>query len=111
MNRIAVVTIIFLALASSVFAQIPRTISYQGYLTDKKGIVVADGDHQITLTLYPTRTGAINVYSTSTTVTTKDGIFNVLLDTIPASVLFDKQYYLGISVDGAAELSPRTALA
>ncbi len=103
--------VFFLTFASSVFAQIPRAISYQGILADKKGVVVIDGDHQLILTLYPTRTGAVFVYSKTATVTTKNGIFNVLLDSIPATVLFDKQYYLGIIIDGGTELSPRTPLA
>ncbi len=102
---------ILLLLASTTLAQIPRVISYQGFLTDKKGVAIADGDHLLTLTLYPTRTGAITVYSKTTTVTTKDGLFSVLLDSIPTTALFDKQYYLGISIEGGTELSPRTPLA
>jgi hypothetical protein len=96
---------------SSALAQIPRAISYQGFLTDKKGVAVADGSHQLSLTLYNTRTGAISVYTKNASVTTTNGVFSVLLDSIPTSVLFDKQYFLGISVDGGTELSPRTPLA
>lgn len=102
---------ILLLLASTALAQIPRAISYQGVLTDKKGVAIADGDHLLTLTLYPTRTGAITVYSKTATVTTKNGLFSILLDSIPTTALFDKQYYLGISIEGGTELSPRTPLA
>ncbi|HYM20473.1 MAG TPA: hypothetical protein VEW28_05650 [Candidatus Kapabacteria bacterium] len=105
-------TAILLAVTfSSTLAQIPRRLSYQGQLADKKGVPVADGTHVLTLTLYPTRTGAISVYSTTDTVTTSAGIFSTLLDSIPNTVLFDREYYLGISVDGGTELSPRTPLA
>src|SRR4051812_23635119 len=100
--------ILILLISSAALAQIPRAISYQGYLTDKKAVPVADGDHQLALTLYNTRTGAIFVYTKNATATTKGGYFNVLLDSIPSTVAFDKQYWLGISVDGGNELTPRT---
>ena len=97
-------------IASTTFAQIPRIISYQGILADNKGVPVTDGDHTLALTLYPTKTGTSFVYSKNTTVATKNGTFSVLLDSIPGSVLFDKQYFLGISIDGGTELYPRTPL-
>jgi hypothetical protein len=93
-------------------AQIPRAISYQGVLTDKKtGVPLADGEHHLVITLYPTRTGKVSVYTKYDTVTTKNGLFNTLLDSIPETVLFDKQYYLGISIDAGTELASRTPLA
>ncbi|MEP7235823.1 MAG: hypothetical protein ABI778_11070, partial [Ignavibacteriota bacterium] len=39
------------------------------------------------------------------------GLFSTLLDSIPATVAFDRQYFLGITVDGGSELDPRTPLA
>jgi hypothetical protein len=110
LKKLLILSFLFVA-ASSALAQIPRAISYQGYLTDKKGAAIADGDHELSLTLYNTRTGAVSVYTKNATVTTKNGFFNVLLDTIPTTVLFDRQYYLGISIEGGTELSPRTPLA
>ncbi|HET9136201.1 MAG TPA: hypothetical protein VFO76_06155 [Candidatus Kapabacteria bacterium] len=97
---------------STVKAQVPRVISYQGILTDKKtALPITDGEHHLVITLYPTRTGKVSVYTKYDTVTTKNGLFNTLLDSIPESVLFDKQYYLGISIDDGSELTPRTPLA
>jgi hypothetical protein len=111
MQKIYFLLFIILFSASTALAQIPRAISYQGVLSDKKGVAISDGDHQLTLTLYYTRTGALAAYTKNATVTTKGGLFSVLLDSIPATVLFDKQYFLGISIDSGAELSPRTPLA
>ena len=111
MKTITTLALLLLFTVSSAVAQIPRAISYQGFLTDKKGVPVADGDHQLTLTLYPTRTGAIFVYVKIVNITSKAGLFNVMLDSIPDAVPFDKQYYLGIKIDGVTELSPRTPLA
>lgn len=102
----------FISFISSIsFAQIPRSISYQGILADKKGVPVADGDHTLALTLYNSRTGSVFVYSKTAVVTTKNGLFSTLLDSIPATVAFDKQYFLGITIDGGTELNPRSPLA
>ncbi|MDP4237380.1 MAG: hypothetical protein Q8919_13110 [Bacteroidota bacterium] len=111
MNRIFPIIALTLIFASSALAQIPRAISYQGVLADKKGVPVADGDHTLVLTLYNTRTGAVFVYSKTATVSTKNGVFSTMLDSIPATVAFDKEYFLGISVDGGTELDPRSPLA
>lgn len=97
-------------LGTAIYAQPPRAISYQGVLTDKNGVAVADGNYDLRLVLYPTRTGAIQVYAKHATVTTQKGIFSVILDSIPPSVAFDRQYYLGITVGDGSELDPRTPL-
>lgn len=111
MKKISYIAIFVFLLVSSAFAQIPRAISYQGRLADKKGVPVTDGDHTLVMTLYNTRTGAVFVYTKTAVVTIKNGVFSTLLDSIPATVAFDKEYYLGISIDGGTELNPRSPLA
>ncbi len=112
MKHVCFFASIFVAITySSAFAQIPRAISYQGILADRKGIPVVDSTHTLVLTLYNSRTGSIFVYSKTATVTTKNGVFTTLLDSIPSTVAFDKEYFLGIIVDGGTELSPRSPLA
>ena len=93
-----------------VSAQVPRTISYQGVLTEKSGVAVPDGQHILILALYGTRTGAVVLYSELDTVTTTNGYFNTLLDSIPTTVTFTKPLWLGVSIDGSSELSPRSPL-
>lgn len=112
MKRLCLLTtIVFSVMAASIaFAQVPRSFSYQGVLAEKNGGVIPDGDHLLTLTLYPTRTGAVTLYSKTVTATTVNGVFSVILDSIPETIPFDDQYYLGISVDGGTELKPRTPL-
>ena len=95
---------------SELFAQIPRTISYQGYLTQKSGAPIPDGNHILVAALYATRTGKIVLYSTQDTVATVGGHFDMLLDSIPSGLAFDKELFLGISVDGGAEMKPRGLL-
>lgn len=91
-------------------AQAPRVISYQGMLSDQSGKPVADGDYPVRLVLYATRTGVIELYAKSTTVTTSGGVFNALLDSLPESLAFDREYYLGVTVGSESELKPRTPL-
>jgi hypothetical protein len=105
-----VVSFFLVTLGSQVSAQVPRTISYQGVLATKSGVPVADGLHTLILALYSTRTGAVVLYSQQDTVTTTGGYFSTLLDSIPTTVTFNAPMWLGVSVDGAGELSPRSPL-
>jgi hypothetical protein len=91
-------------------AQVPRAISYQGILSDNKGQTVVDSTYTLQLNLYTTRTGQIVLYSQAKTVSTVNGYFSTVLDSIPDTLIFDRQLYLGISVNGKIEMKPRTAL-
>lgn len=92
-------------------AQIPRTISYQGVLTDASGTPVADGSYLLVFKLYDSPTTPVELWSESQSVSVKGGIFNVPIGSVqPLGIPFDKQYYLGISIDGGTELTPRTEL-
>jgi hypothetical protein len=79
-------------------------------VTDKTGKAISDGQHILLVALYGTPTGAIVLYSKEDTVTTTNGCFNMLLDSIPQTVTFNSAVYLGISVDGSSELTPRSLL-
>lgn len=94
-------------------AQIPRTFSYQGLLTNPQGAHVPDGNHILTLTVYDAPTGGTVLYSETHAVPVLRGVFNVIIGSvnpIPNTLKFDRPYYLGVSVDGKDELSPRTAM-
>ncbi len=94
-------------------AQIPRTISYQGILANTDGTLVSDGNHTLTLSLYENLSGGSAIYTELHTVSTVKGGFNVIIGSItplPNSLGFDRAYFLGVSVDGGAEMSPRTPL-
>lgn len=100
-----------LMLAASLHAQIPRTISFQGVLTDAAGVPVTDGQQTLTFNLYAAATGGTSAWSETQTVATRHGVFSVLLGaSTPLRLLFDRPLWLGITVAGA-ELSPRTPLA
>ena len=79
-------------------------------LATKSGASVPDGTHTVIASLYATRTGMVVLYSTLDTITTANGYFNMLLDSIPVTLAFDREMYLGISVDGGTEMKPRSVL-
>ena len=94
-------------------AQVPRVISFQGVLADAIGTPLPDGPHQIRVGIYYGASGGTALYTELQNVTTSAGVFSMLIGTVtplPASLTFDRPYHLGISVDGAAEMAPRTPL-
>jgi phage-related tail fiber protein len=106
-----IIIFIFIVLSIKSEAQIPQLISYQGVLTDNSGVIVADASYSITFKLYTVSTAGSAIWTETQTTTTSSGIFNVNLGAVtPFTIGFSSQYYLGISVSGGAELSPRTQL-
>ncbi|HRK58512.1 MAG TPA: hypothetical protein PLI74_02630, partial [Candidatus Kapabacteria bacterium] len=92
-------------------AQIPKLISYQGILTDRSGDPVADGVYIVTLRLYDVSTSGTPLYEEQLNVQAIGGTFNAILGrTTPLTLNFDKQYYLGITLQGQQEFAPRTIL-
>ena len=95
--------------------QIPRTINYQGVLTDASGSAVIDGSYSIVFMIYNVSTGGTALWIETNSVEVSKGIFNVTLGaSSPSASLdlpFDEQYWLAMAVEGEAELSPRVQLA
>ncbi len=94
-------------------AQIPRTLSYQGVLTDNASKPRPDGNYTFTFRFYTAPTSGTAIWSESKSLPVKSGLFSTVLgEQTPfgAAVKFDKQYWLGIQVGNEPELSPRMAL-
>jgi len=104
--------ILFVLLTTiSLMGQIPQTMSYQGVLTDNNGTLVADGNYSMEFNLYNVETSGSMLWREPQTVTITDGIFNVILGSVnPLVLAFDEAYWLGITVDGGSELTPRIEL-
>jgi hypothetical protein len=104
---------IFLCSENEAVAQIPRTISYQGVLANPDGTLIKDGNHNLVLSLYLASTSGSSIYTEIQSVPVVRGIFNIIIGSVtalPLILTFDRAYFLGVSVDGGSELSPRTAL-
>jgi hypothetical protein len=112
-NTLQTITFVFaLLIAGTSFAQAPKTISYQGYLVDGSNQPVT-GNHTIAVKLYDVANGGAALHTESFTMDVVGGNFNAIIGSqtpIGTNVTFDKQYWLAISVDGGAEMTPRTQL-
>jgi trimeric autotransporter adhesin len=106
--------LVFFLLLSAVKlpAQVPRIVSYQGYLTDATGKPVADGGRKMTFKIYPTEIGGSALWEeTQYSVDVQGGAFSVTLGSFNAlNLVFDRSYWLGISTDNGSELTPRLRL-
>lgn len=101
-----------LVLATLVFAAVPQTISYQGYL--KKGSLPASVATDMTFSLYSTTSGAGAVWTSNkpgnprVIVTPVNGVYSVELGAAPQPALpaFDRKYWLGVQADADPEMRP-----
>ncbi|MBM3331866.1 hypothetical protein FJY68_08460 [candidate division WOR-3 bacterium] len=92
---------------------IPQMLSYQGKLTDTLGTPVPNGSYPMMFLLHTQPSGGSPFWSEVQSVTTKDGLFSVLLgSTNPIGSLPDAgTVYLAMTVSGGPELTPRIRIA
>jgi hypothetical protein len=108
--------VVFLALcvtATHTSAQIPRTLSYQGILSDTLGTPKPDGMYAITFRLYNVSSGGTALWSETKSLQVRRGLFSTILGdqtAFPSSLIFDRQYWLSIQPAGSPELLPRIPL-
>jgi hypothetical protein len=103
----------FLLLANISRSDIPRTINYQGRLTDQNGNPLTDGIYGTTFTLYDATVNGTIMWSDTYSLQTKNGYFNIILGSNaahPLNVNFNQPYYLGIAVSPDPEMMPRQPL-
>jgi len=96
---------------STVMADIPKLINYQGMVTNAEDKPL-DGTCNILFKIYGSESGTDSLwreYHTNVEVT--KGLFNVILGSLNTLNLpFDAPYWLGIRLDGEPEFSPRIQL-
>jgi len=108
---LCIIALIFIP--NRITAQIPRTISYQGLLAHADGSFIPDGNYSLTLKLYTSATGGSAIFTEVQNAVAVRGIVNVIIGSVtplPASLAFDRAYFLGITPSGSSELIPRTVL-
>src|ERR1043165_6919666 len=96
----------------SAVAQAPRTLSYQGFIVDASNAPIG-GTHEITVKLYDVPNGGAALHTETFTAPVTAGLFSVTLGSnsvISQLVGFDKQYWIGVTIDGGTEMTPRTVL-
>ncbi|MBI1925106.1 hypothetical protein HYR99_12765 [Candidatus Poribacteria bacterium] len=109
-RKLFLTTLLFLFSISLSWGAIPKTISYQGVLTDPNGVPVPDANYALLFKIYDSSTELWN--ETHPIVPVKDGVFNVLLGSITPldGLTFDRPYDLGITVLPGSEMAPRIPL-
>lgn len=92
-------------------AQVPEIISYQGLLSDSDGAPLT-GNYDLTVRIYDQQTEGTAIWNeTHTGVSVSGGVFNIHLGSVTPfgeAVDFSIPYWLGVSINGGAELTPRT---
>jgi formylglycine-generating enzyme required for sulfatase activity len=100
--------LLFIMPATGYSAQ-PETMNYQGYLEDALGAV--DRTVQMTFSIYSAPEGGAPVWTETQDVVVNNGVYNVILGAInpltAAHLLYDTQYYLGVTVETDEEMTPR----
>ncbi|MFN3188070.1 MAG: beta strand repeat-containing protein, partial [Candidatus Paceibacteria bacterium] len=118
-KKILIVFFTFLFLLSlfgTSFAQFNPEINYQGKLTNDLGVTVPNASYNMVFRLYSVPTGGTAIWTESRTggnaVTTNSGLFSVMLGEVSSLVGldFNQTLYLGVTVGGDAEMSPRKVL-
>ena len=99
-----------LLFAAPAAADIPRTISLHGYLTDSRGLPVT-GWRNVSFSIYENEDELFPVWSSTRLVEVKQGFYHLYLgESVPLDIYFDRQYFLGVGIDGGEELTPRLKL-
>ncbi|MEQ8239746.1 MAG: tail fiber domain-containing protein [Cyclobacteriaceae bacterium] len=111
LHRNVATVLFFLLFATAAFAQ---NISIQGVLREPNGRSVDDGFYSVTFKIYDTASAGTALWTdTYTSLETRHGVFSANLgdQAAPLDVLsFDKEYFVGITVENYGEMSPRIAL-
>jgi len=114
-KKIMIAIVLLLAIIAFPFgsdAAVPNTINYQGYLTDADGNPI-NGTTNILFMIYDADSEGTTLWTEiHTGVLVAEGIFNVILGTSTAlpSGFWDYPVYLGITVGGDTEMTPRQEL-
>ncbi len=115
MNKLLIfATILVLSLTTSLVAQVPDVIAYQGRLTDATGMPIADGSYPVYFTIYSSEFAVNALWEESQDIQTIDGFFKVLLgaaNPLGDEIFSGSERYLGIKIASDPELTPRERIA
>ncbi len=111
MKKFNILIVLFLlTLAGNAFGQ--AAISMQGTIRNSSGAAVSDGTYSLTFKLYTSESGGSPVWTeTQDNIKVVGGVYSAILGEVnPLNAAFNVPYYVGMSVDGGAELNPRFRL-
>src|SRR5579883_204958 len=93
---------------------VPKTITYQGMVSNSDGTPIADGQYNITVTFYTDANGTNKVWQGTYPATVMKGVFNVVLGNgaspFTSTAMFNQQLWVGVKVNDGDEMRPLTQL-
>jgi hypothetical protein len=92
------------------FAAPPASLPIQGYLTDDGGVPI-DGNHDVRFRIYTSPTGTTSEVDDELPIDVDNGTFAAYVDVPHELYTANDELYLGLSVDGNAEMTPRFHIA
>ncbi|MFH1197859.1 MAG: hypothetical protein V1720_19315 [bacterium] len=111
MKRLFILFTVLFLFPVIIFCQIPKTISYQGILSDNTGTPVPDGNYNLLFRLYDVSIDGSPLWEEGKLIAVSGGIFNTILgDAAVLNLPFDTPYFLEIKVGSDPALSPRIPL-
>lgn len=111
LRRVLLFTMV-MACAYPLVAQMPRTISYQGLLTQANGEPIVDGTYELVTRLFNAESGGTLLWEENHTTAVRRGLFSVYLgEQVPlTSVDMSQRMFLETAIVGGP-VFPRTRLA
>ena len=97
----------------AVSSPISSQVAFQGILTDGSGNSYRDSTgYKVTFTLYADSIDNAEVWTEEQVVSTKQGIFSVMLGSVKSldTVKFEQQYWLGVKRDNGGQIGKRIKL-
>lgn len=113
MKRLLIIVVLLLgASATSVFGQIPDSLSFQGVLVDTTTGFPLNGPQNLDFRIYDAPIGGALLWNESHPATPVGrGLYSVILGSAgsPLTILFDKAYWLEMDLNGST-MTPRVPL-
>ena len=115
MNRVVLFCILLCCSISNLFSQL--SLSIQGSIQNSSGVALPDGQYELIFNIYDVATGGQAVWTeTQPQVEIIGGLYSSILGLITPLTAsrtpfnFTKPYYLGVTLKGKQEISPRAEL-
>jgi len=105
------VVVVVIVLTTSVNAEVPRDINFQGRLTSEDGKPIEDGEYNVVFAIWNSEAEGDRLWSDDYVIMVEGGLFTVTLGPLPDEIFATGiSRWLSMDVEGAGEMAPRTQL-
>ena len=99
-NIYKILAVLLFIVSITINAQVPHTINYQGILTDANGVIIPNGNYEITAKIYNIDLGGSPLWSETQTIYVEEGVYSTILGSInPINLPFDQQYWVAVLIN------------